>query len=110
MSRKVVDMLGTTSTITVKDYILAGLLKEAKDRLEKLTKFNAPKVVVDGQRKFVERLEAGDLKISGDKDALDDTFQSREFRKGHGGKTYIVINGNINYFPAAQYGPYIKRT
>lgn len=97
------------TSITVREYILDGLLRQAKDRLEKLTQFGAPKVMIDGQRKFVERIEAGDLRISGDKDALNDTFQSREFRKGRGGKTYIVINGNINYFPAAQYGPYIKR-
>lgn len=102
-------MKENTNNITVKEYILDGLLRGEKDRLEKLTQFGAPQVVIDGQRKFVEKLEAGDLRIGGDKDALDDTFQSREIRKGRGGKTYIVINGNINYFPAAQYGPYIKR-
>lgn len=102
-------MMENANSITVREYILDGLLRGAKDRLEKLAQFSAPKVMIDGQRKLIEKLESGDLSISGDKDVLDDIFVSREFRKGRGGKTYIVINGNINYFPAAQYGPYIKR-
>lgn len=102
-------MMENTNSITVREYILDGQLRQAKDRLEKLTQANAPQVMIDGQKKIVEKLETGAIRISGDKDALDDTFQSREFRKGRGGKVYIVINGNINYFPAAQYGPYIKR-
>lgn len=66
--------------------------------------------MIDRQRKYVESLQEGTLEVSGDKDALDDNFVNAEKKKGRGGKSYYIINDNINFFPAARYGMYIKRT
>lgn len=95
--------------MTVRQYIINGLIEAGKERITSLEKLGAPSVMVDGQRKYVEKLQKGILEVGGDKDALDDKFVNAEKKKGKGGKSYYVINGNINFFPAAKYGMYIKR-
>ena len=49
------------------------------------------------------------MKISGDIEVLDEKVGTVQFRKGRGGKNYYIINGSINYYPSAKYGPFIKR-
>lgn len=96
--------------MTIKEYIIHGALKLAEDRLKQLNMMGAPKVMIDGQQKYVASLKAGELKISGDTDVLVEDFVDREFKKGKGGKAYISINsGTVNFFPNARYGMYIRR-
>ena len=96
--------------MTVREYLLGALVKLAEERLEKLVEYRAPQVMIDGQQKYVASLKAGELKISGDTDVLDEEFVDRELKKGRGGKGYVSINsGTINFFPNAKYGMYIKR-
>lgn len=96
-------------TVTVKSFILSNLLRGAKDRLEKLAQMGAPEIMLTSQKKAVEKLEAGNLKISGDTDLLGETFVSFETRNGKGGKQYVHINGSINFFPNSRYGMFITR-
>lgn len=95
--------------MTIREYILEGALKSAETRLDDLIKLNAPRVIIDGQQEYVNKLRAGELNIGGDTSVLDEEFVSREMKKGRGGKTYIVINENVNFFPNARYGMYIRR-
>ena len=95
--------------MTIREYILSGALAAARDRLERLSQISAPAVLISSQQKAVSDLEAGNLKISGDLDTLEDEFLDRVFKTGRGGKQYIQINGNVNFFPNAKYGPYISR-
>lgn len=94
---------------TVGESILKVVTANAEERLNKLEEIGAPEVVIEGQRKAVENLRNGALKISGEKELLDVAVESKEVRKGNGGKMYIVFNGNINFFPNARYGMFIKR-
>lgn len=95
--------------MTIFEYILDCELKSAEERLEKLKEFDAPTVIINGQESAIENLKAGKITISGDTDVLSDIYESREIKKGRGGKIYITINGNVNYFPNARYGRYIKK-
>lgn len=94
---------------TVGESILKAVTANAEERLSKLEEIGAPEVVIEGQRKAVENLRNGALKISGEKELLDVAVESKEVRKGNGGKMYVVFNGNINFFPNARYGMFIKR-
>lgn len=94
--------------MTIRDYILNGAISAAKERLERLLTIGAPEMMVDGQKKAVEDLENGNLKIGGDTKVLDWEFKNREIKTGKGGKGYILINGNVSFFPNAKYGMYIK--
>ena len=95
--------------MTIREWVVKGVLSATEYRLEKLKEMNAPKVMIEGVGKQVESLKAGIIKIGGDKDVLDEIFESVETRKGRGGATYYCINGNVNFFPNARYGLYIKR-
>lgn len=95
--------------MTVEDFICRSLLGGAEDRYFKLIEINAPKVIIESCEKFISDLKSGTIKVGGDKSCLADEFKSFEVRKGVGGKTYLHINGNINFFPQARYGMYIKR-
>lgn len=94
--------------MTIRNYILNGAISTAKERLEKLQAINAPQVIIDGQKRAIADLENGNLKIGGDTKVLDREFENREFKTGRGGKGYILINGNVSFFPNAKYGMYIK--
>lgn len=93
---------------TVRDFILEGAIKGTKYRLDKLIELNAPKVMIEGVSGLLDELVSGKIKISGDTYLLDKEFENYVIKKGNGGKEYYIINGNINYFPYARYGRYIK--
>lgn len=95
----------------VKDWIVDGLLNNAKDRLNKLKEINAPEIMINGQAKYVKKLEDGNLKgiVSGDSRALNSIMKNVRRSVGNGGKSFFVINdASIFYYPNAKYGPYIK--
>lgn len=95
--------------MTVKEWIVKWTLKQTKERHNKLKEMGAPKVMVDGIEKQINSLEKGTIKIGGDSDALMDEFHDVERKTGKGGQTYFVFNGNVYFFPQAQYGMFIKR-
>lgn len=95
--------------MTVKEWIANGLISGAEERLSKLEEIGAPTVVIEGQKKFVANLKNGVLSVSGDKDTLEDEFESAERKTGRGGKAYYIINNRISFYPAAKYGMFIKR-
>ena len=95
--------------MTIREFIINGLLVNANERLEKLTEMSAPQIIIDGQEKYIENLKNGSIKIGGDADTLDELYISHDIRTGRGGKKYLNINNSINFFPNAQYGMYIKR-
>ena len=90
-------------------WIIKGAAKAAHERLAKLEEIGAPKIMIEGQQKYVEDLDNGILKIGGEESLLDEKFISAEQKKGRGGKVYYEINGEINFFPNAKYGMYIAR-
>lgn len=94
--------------MTVYQFILNGTIASMQDRLTKLQEIGAPSIMITSQEALIKEAQAGTLKISGDTEALQEEYKTHEIRKGRGGKQYLHINGNINYFPNAQYGRYIK--
>lgn len=96
-------------TMTIREYILKGATKASKDRLEKLIELGAPEIVIENQKKYTEQLENEEIKISGDIEVLTEEVETVQPWKGRGGKCYYIINRNINFFPNAKYGPYIKK-
>lgn len=91
----------------IREWILNSLKEYAVYRLDKLTDIGAPKIIIEGQSKYLAELEQGILKVSGDVELLDEDYKFNERRKGRGGVVYYIINGNINFFPNAKYGMYI---
>lgn len=105
-------ILNESRNVTVKQFIIENELKSFSERLDNLIKMNAPDIVVNGQKKAVDELKSGNLKIGGDTDALGFIVKDFENKKGNGGKPYITIktsNGDVNYYPAAKFGRYIKK-
>lgn len=94
--------------MTIREWVARWLLEVTEERLVALQKMNAPKVMIDGVGKQVEQLKNGKVKIGGDVEVLDETFVTVERKKGRDGVTYYHINGNVNFFPKARYGMYIK--
>lgn len=94
--------------MTIYEFIANGEIKLMQDRAAKLKELQAPAIMVTSLEEQIATAKAGTLKISGDKAALNEEYKSHEVRTGRGGKHYLHINGNINYFPNAQYGRYIK--
>ena len=95
--------------MTIREWILEGTIKAYEIRLEKLIEIGAPKVVIEGQKKMVAELKDGELKIGGDLDVLEDEFVSCTIKTGRGGKKYYLLNEDVNFFPAAKYGLFIKK-
>ena len=94
--------------MTIREWICQNEARMFEYRLERLEAMNAPKVMIEAQRKAVDELKAGKIEVGGEKNLLDVEFESFIQKKGNGGKAYLTINGKINYFPQAQYGRYIK--
>ena len=63
------------------DFILRNECRQAQERLEKLIQMNAPRVMIQGQQRLVEELSAGKIKVSGDQDLLQSTFETFEIKK-----------------------------
>lgn len=95
--------------MTIREWIIKGTLNAASYRLEKLKEIGAPEVMIEGQSKMVDNLKNGIIKIGGDTEILDEEYIGCEKKTGRGGKTYFIINNEVNFFPAAKYGLYIKR-
>lgn len=93
----------------IADFILKTEYRGAQERLEKLIQMEAPKIMVQGQQKLVEELSTGKIKIGGDQDLLQYTFETFEIKKGKGGKSYVQFDNGIKYFPNAKYGRFITR-
>lgn len=94
---------------TIKEELIEVLLQTARDRLQKLTSIEAPAIVVEKQKEYVQSLMNGELKIRGELDILAKPYKKAERKVGNGGKVYYVINDSYNFFPNAKYGMYIKR-
>lgn len=93
---------------TIADMIIEAELPALEYRLEKLIELNAPTVMIEGQRKAVEDLKAGILKVGGNKEKLANVVDGYEIRKGNGRKQYMLFSDGTMYFPNARYGRYIK--
>lgn len=94
--------------MTIREKIITNEIAAQSERLTKLSEMGAPAVMITGTEKIIADLKSGNLKVGGDVELLDQEYVSGEPKKGNGGKTYIQINGNINYFPNTRYGRYIK--
>ena len=91
------------------DFILRNEYRQSQERLEKLIQMKAPEVMIQRQQELVDELAAGKIKIGGDQDLLQCTFETFESKKGNGGKLYIQFDNGIKYFPNAKYGRFITR-
>lgn len=91
------------------DFIVRNEYRQAQERLEKLIQMNVPKVMIQGQQKIVAELSEGKIKVGGDQELLNNTFETFEVKKGNGGKIYIQFDNGIKYFPNAKYGRFITR-
>lgn len=95
--------------VTIREFIAKSMIGGVEDRYFKLIEINAPKVVIESCEKIMRELQSGIVRVSGDTEVLDEEYKKVEVRKGRGGKTYLHINDNVNFFPQAKYGMYIKR-
>jgi len=93
--------------MTIREWICKNEARMTAERADKLEALKAPQIMIEATRKMAEALKAGILKCGGDAELLDIEMESFEVRKGRGGKAYISLNGNINYFPEAKYGRFI---
>lgn len=93
---------------TVAEMIIEVELPAMEYRLNKLIEFGAPAVMIEGQRKAVEEMKNGILKVGGAKEKLANRVAGFEIRKGNGGKQYMVFSDGTMYFPNARYGRYVK--
>ncbi len=91
------------------DFILRNEHRGAQERLEKLIQMKAPRVMIQGQQKLVEELSTGKIRVGGDQDLLQCTFETFENKKGNGGKLYVQFDNGIKYFPNAKHGRFITR-
>lgn len=91
------------------DLIVRNELRAAQERLEKLMQIKAPEVMIQGQKRIVEELSAGKIKVGGDQELLQCTFETFETKKGRGGKVYVQFDNGIRYFPNTKYGRFIER-
>ncbi len=95
---------------TVREFVQQVLLDIANFTRQRFLKIGNPGPMVSNIEKEIADLESGNLpKIGGDTEVLDNAYISHESKIGRGGNTYYVINGNINFYPNAQYGPFIKK-
>lgn len=93
---------------TVAEMIIAVELPAMEERLEKLVEFGAPDVIIEGQKKAVEAMRNGELKVGGAKEKLNNIVTGFEIRKGNGGKQYMLFSDGTMYFPRAKYGRFVK--
>jgi hypothetical protein len=95
--------------MTIREELLRASIEATIKRMHKLELVGAPEIVIESCQHQIDAMKSGEFEIGGDTDVLDEEFLSAEEKKGRGGKRYYVINGNINYFPNAKYGRYIRR-
>lgn len=95
--------------MTIREELLRVSIEATIKRKQQLESIGAPKIVIESCQHQIDTMKSGDFEIGGDTNVLDEEFLSAEAKKGRGGKIYYVINGNINYFPNAKYGRYIRK-
>ncbi len=95
--------------MTIGEIIIRNELAAAKARLSKLEALGAPAVTLEAIRREVAQLEAGELKIGGDRALLELEAEGAEVKTGRGGKKYIRFANGVQYFPQARYGRFISR-
>ena len=95
--------------MTIREFIAKSMIGGVEDRYFKLIEINAPKVVIESCEKVLNDMRSGIVKVGGDVEVLDEEYKKVEVRTGRGGKTYLHINDNVNFFPQAKYGMYVKR-
>lgn len=93
--------------MTIREYIIQGYVSSLEIRLHKLVEINAPEVVIQNVSESIKKAHC--VKIGGDVEVLDDEFKYRHIKTGRNGKKYICINDNVNFFPNAKYGLYVKK-
>jgi hypothetical protein len=95
--------------LTIKDYILEHETKATKERLEKLVKIDAPRIMIEKTREALQKMESGIIEVNGDAMLLELEFETCAVKTGRGGKVYLQFDNFINYFPLAKYGRYITK-
>lgn len=95
--------------MTIKEFIVKNEMRFKKERIEKLTELSAPSIIIEREKELLEKLERGEIKITGDLTLLQEELKTFEKKTGRGGKTYLDINDSILYFPSASYGRFITR-
>lgn len=98
-----------TSADTVRDFLMMWLDDTLSDRLAYLERSGAPDSLIEKTDAELQEVRDGDLKVGGDADILDEPFEGFASKKGYSGNEYLQINGNINFYPNARYGYFIKR-
>ena len=93
--------------MTIREFIINNEIKSFEERLSKLEEMSAPAIIIDSQRKAVDDLRNGVLKIGGAVEKLDNEMIGFEIKKGNGGKPYVEFADGTRYFPQAKYGRYI---
>lgn len=94
--------------MTIKEIVLEIEIKSGAYRAEKLEELKAPQVMIDALKANVEDMKAGNLKVGGAVEKLDNEVDGYEIKKGRGGKQYIEFSDGTRYFPEAKYGRYIS--
>jgi len=94
---------------TIGEIIKTRIIEGTEKRYHNLVRINAPAIMIERQKKMIDEVKQGKIKINGDNSLLQILYISDETKKGNGGKVYFIFNGIINYFPNAQYGRFISK-
>ena len=97
------------SADTVRDFLMMWLDDILSDRLAYLERSGAPDSMIEKTDAELQVVRDGDMEVGGDMDVLDEPFKGFVSKKGYSGNEYLQINGNINFYPNARYGYFIKR-
>lgn len=95
--------------MTIKDFIIEGTTSALIDRWKRLKDMDAPAILIQCCEEELTRLANHELRCDGKVELLNEEYLSHVEKKGRGGITYYVFNGNINYFPHAKYGRFVVK-
>ena len=97
----------------LQEQLNANAIIGTKKRIQELSGI-APDILIENLKEnlsFLEESKSNYFNVTGDKEVLKWEVKSFESFNGRGGKSYIVFHckeGDVNFFPNARYGRYIK--
>lgn len=94
---------------TIREYIITAEANNLEKRIERLKEIGAPQLMVAKAEGQLAELRQGNIKIGGEVELLNETFEHYEVKKGTGGRVYIEFDTVARYFPEAKYGKFITQ-
>lgn len=94
--------------MNIEEFITGEITQLNKLRILTLSELGTPERMISDVKMFLDTSTKGNLKISGDKKLLAETYLHHVYKKDSEGVLHTEINDNINFFPYAKHGMYIE--